>query len=106
MAPSHRVTVAARAVVTPAIIASGDIIRLGVGVSVVTGLLGTGDQEEGIPDLLNGLSAVDLEKDNTSKEKERESITELSWLWAAARTQTEAVPSLCFGGQTRDSNRP
>ena len=104
MAPSHRVTVAARAVVTPAIIASGDIIRLGVG--VVTRLLGTEDQGEGFPDLLNSLSAVDLEKAIQVRKEERDNITELSWLWAPARTQTEAVPSFCFGGQTRDSNRP
>ena len=70
MAPSHRVTVGARAIVIPAFIASGDIIiRLGVG--VVTGLLGTGDQGEGFPDLLNGLGAVDLEKGNTSKERRK-----------------------------------
>ena len=104
MAPSHRVTVAARAVVTPAIIASGDIIRLGVG--VVTRLLGTEDQGEGFPDLLNSLSAVDLEKAIQVRKEERDNITESSQLWAPARTQTEAVPSFCFGGQTRDSNRP
>ena len=70
MAPSHRVTVGARAIVIPAFIASGDIIiRLGVG--VVTGLLGTGDQGEGFPDLLKGLGAVDLEKGNTSKERRK-----------------------------------
>ena len=104
MAPSHRVAVAARAVVTPAISASGAIIRLSVG--VVTRLWGTEDQGEGFPDLLNSLSAVDLEKAIQVRKEERDNITELSWLWAPARTQTEAVPSFCFGGQTRDSNRP
>ena len=104
MAPRHRVTVAPRAVVTPAIFASGALIRLSVG--VVTRLWGTEDQGEGFPDLLNSLNAVDLEKAIQVRKEERDNITELSWLWAPARTQTEAVPSFCFGGQTRDSNRP
>ena len=67
MAPA--VTVCARALVIPAFVATGDIISR-LGVSVVTGLLDTGDQGEDLLDPLKGFVAVDLEKKAIQVRKE------------------------------------
>ena len=67
MAPA--VTVCARALVIPAFVATGDIISR-LGVSVVTGLLDTGNQGEDLLDPLKGFVAVDLEKKAIQVRKE------------------------------------
>ena len=62
------VTLGARALVIPALIATRDIVSRLVG-GVVAGLLGIVDLGEDLLDLLEGCGALDLERRNTSKER-------------------------------------
>ena len=62
------VTLGARALVIPALIATRDIVSRLVG-GGVAGLLGIVDLGEDLLDLLEGCGALDLERRNTSKER-------------------------------------
>jgi hypothetical protein len=100
-------TLGARALVILALATRDVIIVSRLVGGVLAGLLVFVDLGKYPLDLLNGSGALDLERKNTNKERGKGNIiTEDSRPWATARTQAEADPSGCLGGQTRLSRRP